>query len=201
MNETHDSSVRSWVASANQPDTDFPVQNLPFGVFRRPTQLPSIGVAIGDHVFDAGSWVRDGNCTKSLAMLALSNLNSFLEAGRGAWSEARKTFFNVLREGSARREAASRYLIPQTDVEMLIPIVIGGCTDFYASIFHATNVGSMFRPDNPLLPNYKWVPIGYHGRASSIVVSGTPVRRPQGQTKPPDKNEPTFGPTKQLDYE
>jgi fumarylacetoacetase len=202
MNEAHDRAVKSWVTSANQPGTDFPLQNLPYGVFRREAHLPSVGVAIGNHVFDIGSWVRDGNRdANTLASLALPNLNAFLEAGPGTWSLARKMLFNLLREGSPDREAASRNLIPQTDIEMLLPVVIGGYTDFYASIFHATNVGSMFRPDNPLLPNYKWVPIGYHGRASSIVVSGTPVRRPQGQTKPPDKNDPSFGPSKQLDYE
>ncbi len=203
MNETHDPKVKSWVASANLPGCDFPVQNLPFGVFRRKNDESSgIGVAIGDQVFDVGAWVRDqGKSSAEFELLIDKTLNRFLAAGPQVWSAARKALFNLLREGSAQREQVARYLDAAANVEMLMPIAIGDYTDFYASVFHATNVGSMFRPDNPLLPNYKWVPIGYHGRTSSIVVSGAPVKRPSGQRKPPTADTPSFGPCAQLDYE
>jgi fumarylacetoacetase len=203
MNETHDPKVKSWVASANEPGCDFPVQNLPFGVFRRRNdEGGGIGVAIGDQVFDVGAWVRDqGKSSAEFALLTSAKLNPFLAAGPKVWSAARKALFHLLRDGASQREQVVRYLDAMKNVEMLMPMSIGDYTDFYASIFHATNVGSMFRPDNPLLPNYKWVPIGYHGRASSIVVSGTPVQRPSGQRKPPTAETPTFGPCAQLDYE
>jgi fumarylacetoacetase len=203
MNETHDPKVKSWVASANEPGCDFPIQNLPFGVFRRKNhEGGGIGVAIGDQVFDVGAWVRDqGNSSAELALLTEPLLNRFLAAGSQVWSAARKALFQLFRDGSVERDMVSRYLDPMSSVEMRMPVSIADYTDFYASVFHATNVGSMFRPDNPLLPNYKWVPIGYHGRASSIVISGTPVKRPSGQRKPPTAETPTYGPCAQLDYE
>lgn len=203
MNETHDPKAKSWVTSANAVGCDFPVQNLPYGVFRRKNQEGGgIGVAIGDHVFDVGAWVRDqGKSSAEFVLLTGERLNPFLAAGSEVWSAARKALFKLLREDAPQREMVARYLDAMKNVEMLMPISIGDYTDFYASIYHATNVGSMFRPDNPLLPNYKWVPIGYHGRASSIVVSGTPVRRPSGQRKPLTAETPTFGPSMQLDYE
>lgn len=203
MNETHDPKIKSWVASANQSGCDFPLQNLPFGVFRRKNhEGGGVGVAIGDQVFDVGAWVRDlGESSAEFALLSEPRLNRFLAAGPQAWSAARKALFNLLREGASQREMVARYLDSMSNVEMLMPITIADYTDFYASVYHATNLGSMFRPDNPLLPNYKWVPIGYHGRASSIVISGTPVKRPSGQRKPPTADTPTFGPCAQLDYE
>jgi fumarylacetoacetase len=203
MNETHDPKVKSWVTSANEPGCDFPIQNLPFGVFRRKNhEGGGIGVAIGDQVFDVGAWVRDqGNSSAEFALLTEPLLNRFLAAGPQVWSAARKALFQLLRDGSVQREMVSRYLDPMSSLEMRMPVTIADYTDFYASVFHATNVGSMFRPDNPLLPNYKWVPIGYHGRASSIVISGTPVKRPSGQRKPPTAETPTYGPCAQLDYE
>lgn len=203
MNETHDPKIKSWVTSANQPGCDFPVQNLPFGVFRRKNhEGGGIGVAIGDQVFDIGAWVRDqGKSSAEFALLTEPRLNSFLAAGSEAWNAARKALFNLLREGATQREMVARYLDNMSNVEMLMPMTIADYTDFYASVYHATNLGSMFRPDNPLLPNYKWVPIGYHGRASSIVVSDTPVERPSGQRKPPTADTPSFGPCAQLDYE
>ena len=203
MNETHDPKIKSWVTSANLPGCDFPIQNLPFGVFRRKNdEGGGIGVAIGDQVFDVGAWVRDqGKSSAEFALLTGAKLNPFLVAGPQVWSAARKALFNLLREGATQREQVARYLDAMKNVEMLMPVTISDYTDFYASVYHATNVGSMFRPDNPLLPNYKWVPIGYHGRASSIVVSGTPVQRPCGQRKPPTQETPSFGPCAQLDYE
>ncbi len=203
MNETHDPQAKSWVTSANHPGCDFPVQNLPYGVFRRKDhEGGGIGVAIGDQVFDVGAWVRDqGQSSAELALLAEPRLNRFLGAGTQVWSAARKSLFHLLREDAPQREMVAHYLDTMTNVEMLMPITIADYTDFYASVYHATNLGSMFRPDNPLLPNYKWIPIGYHGRASSIVISGTPVKRPSGQRKPPTADAPTFGPCAQLDYE
>ena len=203
MNETHDPHVKSWVTSANQSGCDFPLQNLPFGVFRRKNhEGGAIGVAIGDQVFDVGAWVRDqGKSSDEFALLTEPRLNRFLAAGPEVWSAARKALFHLLREGASQRELVARYLHSMANVEMLMPITIADYTDFYASVYHATNLGSMFRPDNPLLPNYKWIPIGYHGRASSIVISGTPVKRPSGQRKPPTSDTPTFGPCAQLDYE
>jgi fumarylacetoacetase len=203
MNETNNPKVKSWVTSANQPGCDFPIQNLPFGVFRRKNhESGGIGVAIGDQIFDVGAWVRDqGSGSTEFAPLTEPRLNHFLAAGPPAWSAARKALFNLLRDGASQREMVARYLDSMSNVEMLVPMTIADYTDFYASVYHASNLGSMFRPDNPLLPNYKWVPIGYHGRASSIVISGTSVKRPSGQRKPPAADAPSFGPCAQLDYE
>ena len=177
MNETHDPRLRSWLEAANHPETDFPIQNLPFGVYRRlgSKEAGRIGVAIGDRILDAQQL---GTTLNGL----MASSPEPLKALRGRFSE-------ILAFGSPRRELA-----PMADCELMMPVAVGDYTDFYASIHHATNVGRLFRPDNPLLPNYKYVPIGYHGRASSLVVSGTPVRRPEGQT-------PQFRPTQRLDYE
>ncbi len=205
MNETHDPAARSWVASANMPGTDFPIQNLPLGVFDRGKALTCIGVAIGDQILDLSS-AAENNCISGIDEIteeALMDepLNLLMALGRERWSALHKSVFHLLREGSDARADLEKFLVKQSDVRMLLPAVIGDYTDFYASIYHATNVGSMFRPDNPLLPNYKYVPIGYHGRASSIVPSGTPIHRPSGQLKPPDAEKPVFGPSKRLDYE
>jgi fumarylacetoacetase len=203
LNATHDTGLRSWVESANDADTDFPIQNLPFGVFRRDTT--SIGVAIGDQILNLGACKKAG----LLSVLAVEiqqacmqeSLNQLMSLGASHWSALRSRVSSLLRVGATEREEVKRALVPMNAVDMLLPASIGDYTDFYASVFHATNVGSMFRPDNPLLPNYKHVPIGYHGRASSIVVSGTPVYRPQGQTKDDQSERPVFGPCAQLDYE
>lgn len=205
MNETHDPSARSWVESANAPGTDFPIQNLPLGVFDRGKALTCIGVAIGDQILDLSS-AAENNCIPSIDEIteeALMDepLNLLMALGRERWSALRRSVFNLLLDGSEARPDIEKFLVKQSDVHMLLPAIIGDYTDFYASVFHATNVGSMFRPDNPLLPNYKHVPIGYHGRASSIVPSGTPIHRPSGQLKPPDSDKPLFGPSKRLDYE
>ena len=205
LNETHDPNARSWVDSANQPDTDFRIQNLPLGVFDRGKAMTCIGVAIGDQILDLSS-AAEGNCVPlideiSEEALMEEHLNLLMALGRQRWSTLRRACFEMLRTGSEHRANIEKFLVPVSDVHMLVPCVIGDYTDFYASIFHASNVGSMFRPDNPLLPNYKWIPIGYHGRASSIVPSGTAIHRPSGQTKGPDPVTPTFGPSKRLDYE
>jgi fumarylacetoacetase len=180
LDETHDASLTSWVESANVPECDFPIQNLPLGVYRpRGHHLSRIGTAIGDSIIDLAPWLEG------------STLDSYLKLPRSQRRDLRKTLSGALRKG-----ATSQELIPQTECDMLLPASIGDYTDFYASIHHAANVGNMFRPGNPLLPNYRHLPIAYHGRASSIVPSGTHVQRPQGQT-----GAGLFGPSRNLDYE
>ncbi|MGH7519377.1 MAG: fumarylacetoacetase [Gemmatimonadales bacterium] len=210
IDETHDPARRSWVAEANG-HADFPIQNLPFGAFRRrwSGDGPRVGVAIGDRVLDvAGCAERgllSGRPERAAQACAGGSLNELLTLGGEHWLELRQALSRLLAaDGSGRpldTRAGPHLLAAMSDVEMLVPADIGDYTDFYASVYHASNVGALFRPDNPLLPNYKWVPIGYHGRASSIVASGTPVRRPTGQTRPDPNAPPTFGPTRRLDYE
>jgi fumarylacetoacetase len=209
INDTHDPDIRSWIESANEANAEFPIQNLPFGVFRRrgSADRATVGVAIGSEVLDVAACIQAGLVAQSEAALACTeqSLNSLMALHPDRLSEFRLELSVLLREGSRvaekARSARSRILMSVSDAEMMIPAEIGDYTDFYASIHHATNVGSMFRPDNALLPNYKHVPIGYHGRASSIVTSGTPIRRPSGQTAPPGSSGPSFGPSKLLDYE
>jgi len=192
IDETHDPALASWVESANDPATDFPIQNLPFGRFRRRGDPGvAIGVAIGDQVLDL----------RRASLIDTDDMSVLMQADIASRGELRRAISQSLRKDSARRDALSSCLVAQSSVEMDLPCRIGGYTDFYTSIHHATNVGKQFRPDNPLLPNYKWVPIGYHGRASSIVVSGQSFRRPAGQIKFPDDTAPTFAPTRRLDFE
>ena len=183
---------------------DFPIQNLPLGVFRRrgSDEPARVGAAIGDMILDLAACHADGRFTGLAATAGATSaapvLNPLMGLGHRPRAELRRQASELLSAASGR---ADRLLVPQRDAELLLPAAIGDYTDFYASVHHATNVGSMFRPDNPLLPNYKWVPIGYHGRASSIVPSGTPVRRPSGQSRAPDAATPSFGPSRSLDYE
>ncbi|MEC4090645.1 fumarylacetoacetase [Pseudoalteromonas rubra] len=207
INETHDINLKSWVASANQAGTDFPIQNLPFASFRRKDSAEEFrgGVAIGDQVLDlavvAGADIFSGEAQDAVEAANAPKLNEFMGMGQNYWSALRLALSRALREGSEHQGALEAALVAQSDVEYALPCHIGDYTDFYTSIYHATAVGSLFRPDNPLLPNYKWVPIGYHGRASSIDVSGQNFPRPKGQTKAPDADTPSFGPCKRLDYE
>ena len=207
LDETHDRGRRSWVTSANVAGADFPLQNLPLGVFRSGTTAPRIGVAIGDRVLDLRAAVETGAIALPLPLAEACRspvLNGLMRSGADGSVALRRVVHALLAEGSrlaGDRAAREHVLRAATEVEMLLPADIGDYTDFYASVDHATNVGAMFRPDEPLLPNYKWVPIGYHGRASSVVVSGAPVRRPLGQSKAADQAVPTFEATRQLDYE
>lgn len=205
LNETHDPTARSWVESANSPDTDFPMQNLPLGVFEGGKELPSIGVGIGDQVLDlaavAEAELIPGIDEITQEALLEDSLNLLMALGAERWHALRRGIFELLRHDYSNRNAVELCLVPMSRATMLLPAHIGDYTDFYASIYHARNVGALFRPDNPLLPNYKWVPIAYHGRASSIVPSGSPVRRPQGQTKADSADAPIFGPSRRLDYE
>ena len=207
LNETHDPGLTSWVESANLEGADFPVQNLPFAVFRLRISDESLraGVAIGDQVLDlarlAETRAFDSDINELLQLCAGSSLNAFMGRGAAASSALRLALSRALRTGSDLQDQLQPCLVAQDLVEYTLPCRIGDYTDFYSSINHATNVGKLFRPDNPLLPNYKWVPIGYHGRASSIGVSGQDIRRPLGQTKAPDADSPSFGPSQRLDYE
>jgi fumarylacetoacetase len=187
----------SWIDSANWA-TDFPLDNLPFGVFRA-GRRSRIGVAIGERVLDLFGCFEDGLIHEDACRN--ESLNELMSKGREPLRELRARLHELLAEGAPERQRVAKHLMAQRSTEMMLPCAIGDYTDFYASIHHATNVGSLFRPDNPLLPNYKWVPIGYHGRASSIVVSGTEVRRPFGQTVDDPNGPPSFGPSKRLDYE
>ncbi len=209
-NDTHRADLRSWVESANDGKTDFSIQNLPFGVFRdwEGDDSPRVGVAIGDRVLDVSALragLFSGTARRAVEACAEPVLNPLMALGPAAWSALRARLSELLSAGHPDADAARRsietVLYPASDVEMLVPASIGDYTDFYASVFHATNVGSMFRPDNPLLPNYRHVPIGYHGRASSIVVSGAAVKRPVGQTMADGADSPSFGPSRLLDYE
>ena len=189
--------MNSWVESANN-HADFPIENLPFGVYKRGPD-GRICVAIGDELLDLfacheAGLVTEWACTRE-------TLNELMSRGRDNTARLRARITELLRDGSPEREEVAKHLLSRNEVEMMLPCTIGDYTDFYASIEHATNVGSMFRPDNPLLPNYKYIPIGYHGRSSSVIVSGTSFRRPEGQTRDDASKEPLFGPSKRLDYE
>jgi fumarylacetoacetase len=193
LNATHDPKLRSRVTSANQPGCDFPIQNLPFGRFRRAgsAQAWRIGTAIGDQVLDL----------EGAGLIDTDDMNALMAVGPAERHALRAAISHGLREASEKQGAWAKALMPQAQAEYAVPCRIGDYTDFYTGIHHATAVGKLFRPDQPLMPNYKWVPIGYHGRASSIGVSGQRFKRPQGQTKALDAATPSFGSSKRLDYE
>ncbi len=207
LNETHQPELTSWVASANTNESDFPIQNLPFAIFRRRASNEKFraGVAIGEHIVDLKAAHKAGvfsmSLTPVLKTLYRPKLNRFMSLGKDAWSELRLELSRALRTGSNAQAQLESCLIAQNQVEYKVPARIGDYTDFYTSIHHATNVGKLFRPDNPLLPNYQWIPIGYHGRSSSIEISGHGFHRPKGQLKAPDAEAPVLAPCKRLDYE
>jgi fumarylacetoacetase len=192
-NDTHHPALRSWVSSANLDATDFPIQNLPFGRFRTtPTEPWRIGVAIGDQVLDL----------RKAGLIDHADMAQLLAMKQEDRDALRTVISNGLKENApVNRRAFELALISQSAVEMGMPCDVGDYTDFYVGIHHATAVGKLFRPDNPLLPNYKWVPIGYHGRSSTLNVSGTSFPRPCGQVKAPDAEAPTFQPSARLDFE
>ena len=207
LNATHDPRLTSWVASANGGQTDFPIQNLPFAVFRRRGSAEAWrgGVAIGNQIVDMAAAVAAGvfsGAAEAPARAAgQSTLNDLMQMGPQPSSDLRQALSKALQTGSTQEAALKPCLVPQAEAEYRVPARIGDYTDFYTSVHHATNIGKQFRPDNPLLPNYKWVPIGYHGRSSSIGVSGQQFKRPRGQTMAPGADAPVFKPCARLDIE
>jgi fumarylacetoacetase len=207
LNETHDPALTSWVESANGPDTDFPLQNLPHGVFRRRGANEAFrgGVAIGDQILDMSAACAIGAFTgaasEAAEMAAAASLNGLMAMGPLAWSALRRRLSQLLRSGATEADALRSCLVPQADAQYAVPARIGDYTDFFTSWHHMVNAGRIFQPDAPPLPNFRWLPIAYHGRASSIEVSGAGFHRPWGQTRPPGAAQPVFGPTQRLDYE
>jgi fumarylacetoacetase len=209
IDRTHEPGATSWVRSANAAGHDFPLQNLPYGVGRAGEGPWSLMVAIGDAALDLRAasthGLLDGLPSALREACGSQRLNDLMALGQPAWTALRQRLHDLLRAGDAddadRRGRTAACLVERSGLTLRLPAEVGDYTDFYASIDHATNVGRMMRPDNPLLPNYTWVPIGYHGRASSIVASGTPIRRPLGQTRAEGAEAPVFGPTRRLDYE
>lgn len=207
LNETHDPGLRSWVASAND-NNGFPIQNLPLAVFREAHDARPFrpGVAIGDKILDlaavGGTLAWQGLAAEALARCRGDSLNALMALTPAHWSALRLELSRLLRQGSRRQDTVQHLLYPRHEAHYRVPARIGDYTDFYISLHHASAVGRQFRPDNPLLPNYRWVPIGYHGRASSIGVSGQAFPRPAGQQRPSqDGAPPGFGPCERLDYE
>jgi fumarylacetoacetase len=204
LDQTHDPKLESWVASANG-HPDFPIQNLPLGIFSPSGGEPRGGVAIGDRILDLpaalAAGLFTGEAAKAAEAASRATLNLFLALGPGPRRALRMRLSELLAQGCPEQGSVEPCLHDAAACTLHLPAHIGDYTDFYVGIHHATNVGKQFRPDNPLLPNYKYVPIGYHGRASSIRPSGVPVRRPKGQVKPPDAPVPSFGPSQRLDYE
>ncbi|MCC6601011.1 MAG: fumarylacetoacetase [Crocinitomicaceae bacterium] len=205
--KANDPKLKSWVDVP--AESDFPIQNLPFGVFRTESQLPRVGVAIGEKILDLKALHILGyleNLPFRLEDMLADSLNPMMRHGKEAVSDLRNRVSKLLRSDMPdlrdREHHVKQVLVNQSEVQMLLPVKVGDYTDFYSSMDHARNVGMMFRdPDKALLPNWKYLPVGYHGRASSIIVSGTPVHRPMGQTNASDNSQPVFGPTKQLDFE
>jgi fumarylacetoacetase len=211
LNATHDPDLCSWVSSANRPDHPFPIQNLPYGVFRRRAggETFGAGVAIGDAILDlraafaSGAFNGFGEVTHTALLAATQgpDLNPLMALDAATWSALRLALSALLQSDSVHQSQLNDCLVAQTDAEFTLPAQIGDYTDFYTSIHHASAVGKLFRPDQPLLPNYKWLPIAYHGRSSSIAVSGLQFRRPLGQTRAADAAVPLLGPCQRLDYE
>jgi fumarylacetoacetase len=210
VDHTHDPSADSWVESANG-HPDFPIQNLPFGVFDPLTPAdrngsgPRGGIRIGDEILDLRALSRSGLLTGAAQIAAnaasAGTLNGLFELGAGPRKELRIQVFALLTRGAGEQHQVAALLYPVDQTVSTLPAKVGDYTDFYVGIHHATTVGELFRPDNPLLPNYKWVPIGYHGRASTVQPSGVAFRRPNGQLKSPTDPVPTFRPTERLDFE
>jgi len=203
-----EAGLKSWVESANSPHTDFPVENLPYGVFER-DGVASIGIAIGDQILDLPSCSEAGLLdplpTETVLACASDSLNALMALGSSHWTPLRLRVTRLLAAGSPDARRVEPLLVPMNSASTRVPAVVGDYTDFFASLYHAVNAGRLFYPDDPLWPNYKHLPLGYHGRASSIVIGGTPIRRPAGQTKDqakdPASTTPRFGPTHALDYE
>jgi fumarylacetoacetase len=208
LDRTHDTNRTSWVESANMPGTDFPLQNLPYGVFSVPGTAPRVGVAIGESILDL-SVLEDAGLLRPSAQASVfdkAEINPFMALGPAVWTATRATISDLLETDHSRlrddTDLRARALVSMKGATLHLPLFVRGFTDFYSSKEHATNVGAMFRdPNNALMPNWLHIPIGYNGRASTVVVSGTPIRRPLGQTKAPTAEAPTFGACRNLDIE
>ncbi|PHY06083.1 MAG: fumarylacetoacetase [Alcaligenaceae bacterium] len=208
LNETHDPSLKSWLASANEPSIGFPVQHLPFAVFRRTASREPFrpGVALGDQIIDLAQLASlkpfSGLAAEALNTCNAPTLNALMALGQSHWSALRLALSRGARDHSPSQATLEQVLVPQAQAEYSLPAQIRDYTDFYISIHHATAGGKISRPDAPLLPNFKWLPIGYHGRASSVVISGHAVVRPVGQSRPAQSGQmPRFGPSQRLDFE
>ncbi|WOH53393.1 fumarylacetoacetase [Bradyrhizobium sp. sBnM-33] len=206
LNKTHDAGRRSWIESANAADCPFPIQNLPFGVFKpRGRSGPARGaIAIGDAILDVSACAAafEGLAHAAAASCSVPDLNGLMSLGPKAWSALRHQLSDLLSVNNRHgRDVLSSSLFDLNGADMYVPAKVHNFTDFFASIDHAINAGRLFRPNQPLLPNYKYVPVAYNGRSSSIVVSGTAIRRPRGQIMPTGEVEPNYGPCRQLDYE
>ncbi len=209
LNPTHDVSRRSWLARANPGASDFPLQNLPFGVFREAGSPDSFrgGVAVGEQVLDlralAGQSLLEGEAAAALNACTAQTLNGLLALGAPAWSALRRALFELLLDSAPEpmQQAVRRCLVPLSQIEHRLPTQPGDYTDFYTSIDHALNVGRLIFPERPLTPNFQWLPIAYHGRVSSLGVSGQRFHRPMGQSLPPGTSSPAYGPCARLDYE
>ncbi|MEH0157987.1 fumarylacetoacetase [Limibacter armeniacum] len=203
MNNTHHPDLKSWVEVP--AGSDFTIQNLPYGIFKTDYVGPRVGVAIGDQILDLSqvATLRSfDDLDIDIKVFDKATLNDFIALGKPVWSKVRERVSELLREGSALAYESEKVLVPMEKATMLLPVEVKNYTDFYSSEEHATNVGVMFRgKDNALMPNWKHLPVGYHGRASSIVVSGTDIHRPKGQTMPPNAETPVFGPSKRMDFE
>jgi fumarylacetoacetase len=204
LNETHDPARKSFVERASAPDAAFPIQNLPYCVFRPAAGAPlRVGVAIGDQVLDVASAgpILEAPAAEVARACAAPFLNTLMSMGPQAWSALRLGLSRALSIESGNATRLQPHLTPIAQADIRMPVAFRNFTDFFASIFHATNAGRMFRPDNPLMPNYKYVPVAYHSRASSVRISGTPFRRPRGQSKAPGEAAPSYGPSRNLDFE
>jgi fumarylacetoacetase len=199
-----DNLKRSWVPTADG-HPDFPLENLPLGIFNEPGGSPRGSVAIGNYLLDLTATLEagvfEGLALEAAQAASENTLNSFFALGSPVRQAFRSALLDVLSEGSRFKDVLVDAIHLQANCQMSLPARVGNYTDFYVGIHHATNVGKLFRPDNPLLPNYKYVPIGYHGRASTLNISGTDFKRPNGQTLPGNASEPIFGPCQRLDYE
>lgn len=195
--------LRSWVQSANAPDCPFPLNNLPCGVFSTAEDEPRCGMAIGDYVLDVAGLEEAGLVTFDAGpLLDVPFWNDLMEAGPAVWADLRARITELLAEGAAKRADVEPFLVPLSEVTLHMPFLVSEYTDFYAGRHHATNVGTMFRgAENALPPNWLHIPIGYNGRASSVIVSGTDLRRPWGQVKGPDHPAPSFQPSRRFDIE
>ncbi len=207
MNNTHHPELKSWVKIPE--NSDFPIQNLPYGIFKLKNKKPRVGVAIGEYILDLSFLYKKGyldNLYINTNVFKSASLNKFIALGKSYHTITRARISELLNQNNAelrdKKSDVEKALIPQEKATMLLPVQIPNYTDFYSSLEHASNVGKMFRPDAaPLLPNWKHIPVGYHGRASSVIVSGTPVKRPYGQTMPDGAETPEFGPSKAVDFE